>query len=171
MQLKDRGIKLQLINPRIGFSQLTFGMQQKEVLKLLGAPQEKFVDEENDLIFQYPEKGISLLCFDVEMDYRLSMIELNKKSNSNLFGYEIFMMSLDKIKAMFHQKNIAFIRDDSINEKMGQLHFYCEELVLDFYFSLSKQLEDLMLGVPFNAKDQVLFPSCQFQPKTPPPPT
>ena len=61
------------INPKNGIDQLLFGMKQKDVLALYGAPDKQFEDEDNNSIFLYNEKKLRLTFYEDE-DFRLGYI-------------------------------------------------------------------------------------------------
>jgi hypothetical protein len=70
--MSDTEIKL-----GVGFSEVKFGMNEKEVVELLGQPDEteemRFEDDGLAIIYYYDELGISL-SFESEEDYRLMEI-------------------------------------------------------------------------------------------------
>lgn len=64
------------LKPGIGIDQLTFGLLQTDVIRILGIPDKTFVEEEgedNDTIFQYNQLKLRLTFYNQE-DERLGYI-------------------------------------------------------------------------------------------------
>lgn len=54
------------LNPKNGIDQLLFGMQQKDVVSLYGAPDKQFEDEEQNIIFLYNNLQLRLTFYQDE---------------------------------------------------------------------------------------------------------
>lgn len=54
------------INPKNGVDQLLFGMKQKDVINLYGAPDKQFKDEEDNVIFLYNAQQLRLTFYSDE---------------------------------------------------------------------------------------------------------
>jgi hypothetical protein len=152
-----------VIIPNVGFGFLKFGMSIKDVENYLDRPEDmENPDELGDIMYYYKEKGINFLSFSKDDDFRLTMIELNIKSNAILWDTKIFDQSLAKIKklSMFRGYSLKFedsITDEDTNECF-ESHYTIEEIGLDFYFNGFNILEDIGLGVRFNEYDEIEWP-------------
>lgn len=54
------------LNPKNGIDQLLFGMQQKDVVSIYGAPDKQFEDEEQNIIFLYNNLQLRLTFYQDE---------------------------------------------------------------------------------------------------------
>lgn len=54
------------LNPKNGIDQLLFGMQQKDVVSIYGAPDKQFEDEEQNIIFLYNNLKLRLTFYQDE---------------------------------------------------------------------------------------------------------
>ncbi|RAR70852.1 hypothetical protein [Flavobacterium aciduliphilum] len=61
------------LNPKNGIDQLLFGMKQKEVKALYGAPDKQFEDDDSNIIYLYNEPKLRLTFYEDE-DFRLGYI-------------------------------------------------------------------------------------------------
>ena len=61
------------LNPKNGIDSLLFGMKQQDVTALYGAPDKKFEDDDNNLIFLYNQHKLRLTFYEDE-DFRLGYI-------------------------------------------------------------------------------------------------
>ena len=61
------------LNPKNGIDSLLFGMKQQDVTALYGAPDKKFEDDDNNIIFLYNQQKLRLTFYEDE-DFRLGYI-------------------------------------------------------------------------------------------------
>jgi hypothetical protein len=61
------------LNPKNGIDQLLFGMKQKDVIALCGAPNKQFEDDDSNIIYLYNETKLRLTFYEDE-DFRLGYI-------------------------------------------------------------------------------------------------
>lgn len=61
------------LNPKNGIDSLLFGMKQQDVTALYGAPDKKFEDDDNNIIFLYNLQKLRLTFYEDE-DFRLGYI-------------------------------------------------------------------------------------------------
>jgi hypothetical protein len=61
------------LNPKNGIDSLLFGMKQQDVMALYGAPDKKFEDDDNNIIFLYNQQKLRLTFYEDE-DFRLGYI-------------------------------------------------------------------------------------------------
>lgn len=61
------------LNPKNGIDSLLFGMKQQDITALYGAPDKKFEDDDNNIIFLYNQQKLRLTFYEDE-DFRLGYI-------------------------------------------------------------------------------------------------
>lgn len=151
------------IIPGVGFGFLKFGMSLKDVEDHLGGPEEiENPDEEGDIIYSYENKGIDFLAFSKEDDFRLTMIELNSKSEAILWENKIFGQTIEQIKKLSNTMGYSLKFEDSIKDDETSECFLeqytIHSLSIDFYFNQYKVLETICFGVSFNENDEIEWP-------------
>jgi len=152
-----------VINPKIGFGFLKFGMSFKDVENQLGPPEEvDDSDEYESILYSYEKKGISFLSFDKDENFRLVTIELNNKSNAILWGTRIFEQTFEKLKKlsanMGYSLEFENISKDIDDGEVFEESYRIESLYISFYFNEFKILEEICIGAPFNENDEIEWP-------------
>ena len=84
------------LNPKKGIDQLLFGMKQKDVIAILGNPDKKFEDDENNIIFLYNLNKMRLTFYQDE-DFRLGYI-ITSNSEITLFDKKIIGLNVEQLK-------------------------------------------------------------------------
>lgn len=150
------------ITPKIGFGSIKFGMYEADVVQSLGLPEEmEKPTEEGHVIYSYENKGINILSFDREEDFRLVTIELSGKSNAILWDTRIFDKSFEDIMKISSSLGYSLKLDEIIEDDDRNFYqelYVIETLNLDFYFNRSKTLDDISLSVFINKNDEIEWP-------------
>lgn len=127
------------IKPLKGFGELQFGMTSKEVISILGTPDDeelvKGEDEEGDiLIYHFDEQDISVF-FEGDEEKLLVNVETGNPE-AELFGKKIFDMSEAEIIAMMAEKGYTDIDtetlEDDDSDKEKRVSF--DEAMTDLFF-------------------------------------
>jgi hypothetical protein len=152
-----------LIIPGVGFGAIKFGISIKEVEDILGKPEcFENLDEAGDIIYDYEIKGINILFFDNEEDFRLINIELNRNSNAVLWKLILFDLTIDEIEDLCKKNGYSLVYKDSVedcdSEEYLEIAYSVKALRIYFYFSNSKQLSEINFGVIFNENDEIIWP-------------
>ena len=85
------------IIPKNGIDKLLFGMKQKDVLEILGLPDKKFEDEENNMIYIYNTLQLHLNFYEEE-EFRLGYI-ITANPEAMLLDKKIIGQTFEKIKS------------------------------------------------------------------------
>jgi hypothetical protein len=152
-----------VINPKVGFGFLKFGMSFKDVENQLGPPEEvDDSDEYESILYSYEKKGISFLSFDKDENFRLVTIELNNKSNAILWDTRIFDQTFEKLKKLSAKMGYSLEFEDSVKDndtgEVFEESYKIDSLYISFYFNEFKILEEICLGVGFNENDEIVWP-------------
>jgi len=75
------------LNPKNGIDSLLFGMKQQDVMALYGAPDKKFEDDDNNIIFLYNLQKLRLTFYEDE-DFRLGYI-ITSNENATLLDKKV----------------------------------------------------------------------------------
>lgn len=75
------------LNPKNGIDSLLFGMKQQDVMALYGAPDKKFEDDDNNIIFLYNLQKLRLTFYEDE-DFRLGYI-ITSNENATLLDIKV----------------------------------------------------------------------------------
>lgn len=75
------------LNPKNGIDSLLFGMKQQDVTALYGAPDKKFEDDDNNIIFLYNQHKLRLTFYEDE-DFRLGYI-ITSNENATLLDKKV----------------------------------------------------------------------------------
>ena len=75
------------LNPKNGIDSLLFGMKQQDVTALYGAPDKKFEDDDNNIIFLYNQQKLRLTFYEDE-DFRLGYI-ITSNENATLLDKKV----------------------------------------------------------------------------------
>ncbi|MCG2612519.1 hypothetical protein LZZ90_13470 [Flavobacterium sp. SM15] len=83
------------INPKNGVDELLFGMKQNHVEHLLGIPNKKFKDEDQNIIYMYNEQKLRLTFYEDEA-FRLGYIVVSN-SDATLFDKKLIGRSVKEV--------------------------------------------------------------------------
>lgn len=75
------------LNPKNGIDSLLFGMKQQDVTALYSAPDKKFEDDDNNIIFLYNQHKLRLTFYEDE-DFRLGYI-ITSNENATLLDKKV----------------------------------------------------------------------------------
>ncbi len=87
--------------PKRGVDSLLFGMKQKNVIEIIGMPNKKYVDEDQNIILIYNNLKL-ILTFYEEEDFRLGYI-VCANEEAILFDKKIISAYSSKLSALFPQ--------------------------------------------------------------------
>lgn len=100
------------IKLKYGIDKLLFGMKQKDVEALYGAPNKKFVDDEDNVVFVYNDLKMKLTFYEEE-DLKLGYINTSNE-NLKLFGTSIIGKPWKEVQDILVDKKITLFVNDSI---------------------------------------------------------
>jgi hypothetical protein len=141
------------IIPGQGYGPLIFGIYPEKVIDLLGIPENDFITEEGDRIFNYSSLGIKIACFEESEDFKLVSLEIDKSTNALFWETNIFDCSINEICKIFNQKGLSL----SFHQVFDELQLSCHKLAMDFYFECNN-LQGISFNVLTGANDSVLWP-------------
>ena len=93
------------INLKFGIEKLIFGMNQKEVIKIVGKPDKIYNDEEENIIYIYNKDKLAVTFYEAEA-LKLGYI-VTTNPNLKLFGEKIIGRNFELIKAELFNKGIS----------------------------------------------------------------
>ncbi|MGV8992937.1 MAG: hypothetical protein ACOH1O_02460 [Flavobacterium sp.] len=139
------------ITPKFGIDKLVFGMKQADVEALLGTPDKKFQDEEENTIYAY-NKEKCRLSFYADEDFRLGFI-ITSNEDATLNDLKVIGLSPKDVKQQQEAKGIKGWEVD--NYDVTDTHFNEDNwIVLHSEYNIITKLE---LGATFNAQDEFDF--------------
>ena len=86
------------LNPKNGIDQLLFGMKQKDVTALYGAPNKQFEDDDSNIIYLYNEPKLRLTFYEDE-DFRLGYI-ITSNPEVTLLDTKVIGRNVAEVKAV-----------------------------------------------------------------------
>jgi len=140
------------ILPGKGWGKVRFGMKEKQVAELLGAPDEIDSDQEDELDYHHYDSQALSLTFDGTEEGKLSTLVI-ADGESTLFGEDIFTLTLDEIKSLLKAQGCKSLSVEGDDEKVLE----AEELEMLFWFE-NDELMELQWGPFFADEDQILWP-------------
>jgi len=141
------------ILPGKGWGKVKFGMNEKDLEKILGAPDEIEADEKDQLSYHHYDDITASFTFDGSEDGKLSTIVV-ADGKSTLFGEDIFVLSPDRIKQILKGQGCKGISVEGDVEKVME----AEELEMIFWFE-NDELMEIQWGPFFADEDQILWPA------------
>lgn len=122
------------IKPKDGFGELKFGIGSKEVISVLGEPEEiesiQDDDDFNTTILNYWETGISaffegtdksvLSCFETDIE------------ESTLFGKQVFELSESQLIDLMKEQGFELAEKE--DEPDGERRLSYDDALIDFFF-------------------------------------
>jgi hypothetical protein len=126
-----------IIEPGEGLDVLVFGMEAKEIIDILGTPEEKDTDDDEDFaseIWMYHEKNLTLFV-DGEESQVLICLETNHP-DTLLFGNKIFEMKEQELIDLMTKNQCGVV--DIEEEAWGEKRISYDDLMMDFYFENGK---------------------------------
>jgi len=127
-------------------------MKEKQVTELLGAPDERDCDHEEELAYHHYDSIALSLTFDGTEEGKLSTIVI-ADGESTLFGEDLFTMTLEEIKTILKSQGCKSLSVEGEDEKVLE----AEELEMLFWFE-NDELMEVQWGPFFADEDQILWP-------------
>ncbi len=121
------------IEPGQGLDLLHFGMETNEIIDIMGSPEEKDKDDDDDFpseMWMYPEQQLTLFM-EGEESQLLICIETNNPETT-LFGKKIFAMKEKDLMSLMEKNQCGEV--DIEEEAWGEKRISYDDLMMDFYF-------------------------------------
>lgn len=136
------------INLKSGIAELLFGMKEKDVTALYGAPSRTYKDEDGNIIYLYNDKKLRL-TFYADEDFRLGYL-ISSNPDLELKGNKILGQSWATLVPVLNQSGLkAFESEhfDSVENQFNEDNW----IILQVEFGEVIRVE---LGAIINAKDE-----------------
>jgi len=137
-----------IIHLKNGIDKLLFGMKQKDVIAIYGNPNQKYKDEDDNVIFTYHQLKIRLTFYQDE-DFRLGYI-IGASPDLVLFEYKIVGKKTSTVLKELESKGIT----QFTQETFDTLENYFNE---ENWFILQTEFDEVVkfeMGAIINAKDE-----------------
>ena len=146
-----------IVHPRVGVGSVRFGASADDVIAILGAPAESWLDEEGDRLLAYPHAGVAFFAFDHEEDMRLVTCELDPASDAEIWGLRVFRVTREAVvrAAAAQGLRLQQARPDAPDD---DTLFQIRSEGLDFYYERAR-LTALSVGVVFSSDDSIEWPA------------
>lgn len=136
------------IKLKTGIDSLVFGMKEKDVTALYGAPDRQFKDDEDNTIYLYDDKKLRL-TFYADEDFKLGYI-IATHPELKLFSGTIINKNWDALKPMLAEKGIAIFENENFD---SEDHFFNEANWIIFRVEFNEVIR-IELGATINNKDE-----------------
>lgn len=137
-----------IIHLKNGIDKLLFGMEQKDVIAIYGNPNQKYKDEDDNVIFTYHQLKIRLTFYQDE-DFRLGYI-IGASPDLVLFEYKIVGKKTSSVLKELEPKGITKFTQETFDT----LENYFNE---ENWFILQTEFDEVVkfeMGAIINAKDE-----------------
>lgn len=136
------------INLTVGIDQLQFGMLQKDVEKIYGAPNKQYTDEDDNVIYLYDEPKFRLTFYEEE-DFKLGFI-ISAHKDLEINGFKVIGKTFEEAKTFLAMQKITEFTEETFDT---YLNYFNEDnwLILQTEFGEITKIE---LGATFNAQDE-----------------
>lgn len=131
-----------------GIDGLLFGMQEKDVTTLLGAPSRTYKDEDKNTIYLYNDKKLRL-TFYADEDFRLGYIIASGK-DLQLYGQPVIGNTWEKISAAAKENGIK----DFEQENFDSVENYFNEANWIIFQVEYNEIIRIEVGAVINSKDE-----------------
>lgn len=135
-----------IINLKNGVGQLLFGMKQKDVESLLGNPDKKFQDEDQNMIYIYNREKLRLTFYEDEA-FRLGYI-ITSNHDSLVLEHKVIGSNIEETIAKLPFKNWETEAFDST------INYFNESNWLTFQTEFDEIIR-IELGAIINDKDEI----------------
>lgn len=123
--------------PSEGLNELRFGASPQEIIALFGEPDEKDLDNEDDMSSEM------WLYFDLKLTFFFEGVEVQRlvsiesgHPDTKLYGQEVFNLDEKALVALLKTKNALEIETE--DEAWGERRVSWDDQMLDFYFKGGK---------------------------------
>jgi hypothetical protein len=149
------------VQPGRGLGSILFGMSVTSVEKILGRAANASIFDGGDswtILLQY--RGIGMF-FDQSDDFRLGMIEVDRRSRCKLFEEPLFPRTREQVLSLLK----SHLRDSDLREIEVRTNKDLEESFIrvrsigtTFYFDLRDNLTEVSWSVIINQNDELIWP-------------
>ncbi len=125
------------ILPGEGLDTLRFGMEPEEIIRLIGQPDDKDMDDDEDFrseMWMYEELQLTLF-FQGDEFQQLICLECDHPE-TQLFGQRIFALSEKDITALMERNKGGLFESET--EAWGEKRLSYDDWMMDFYFENGK---------------------------------
>jgi hypothetical protein len=136
------------INLKSGIAELLFGMKEKDVAALYGAPSRTYKDEDGNIIYLYNDKKLRL-TFYADEDFRLGYL-ISSNPDLALKGNKILGQSWATLEPVLHQSGLKAFESEHFDSVENQFN---EDNWIIFQVEFGEVIR-VELGAIINAKDE-----------------
>lgn len=136
------------IKLKYGIDNLLFGMKEQDVTKILGKPDTKYKDEEENVVFMYNARKLRLIFYKEE-DFRLGYMTTTNPI-VKLFNTTIISKNWSDIFPLLEKNKIKLFETDTVE---GMTSYFNEENWLFFHVDYN-EIVKIEIGAVFSDKDE-----------------
>jgi hypothetical protein len=136
------------IKLKYGIDNLLFGMKEQDVTKILGKPDTKYKDEEENVVFMYNARKLRLIFYKEE-DFRLGYMTTTNPI-VKLFNTTIISKNWSDIFPLLEKNKIKPFETDTVE---GMTSYFNEENWLFFHVDYN-EIVKIEIGAVFSDKDE-----------------
>ena len=136
------------IKLKYGIDNLLFGMKEQDVTKILGKPDTKYKDEEENVVFMYNARKLRLIFYKEE-DFRLGYMTTTNPI-VKLFNTTIISKNWSDIFSLLEKNKIKPFETDTVE---GMTSYFNEENWLFFHVDYN-EIVKIEIGAVFSDKDE-----------------
>ena len=141
------------IKLKIGIGDLKFGMTENEIIKILGKPNKRFMDEDDDnqLISEWDEEKLRL-TFYKNFQNRLGYLR-TKNENLTFNQNRIIGQKTEVVKKYF--------KNEIDNWEITEYNFFIDYFNEKYWLSLHSEYASIVnfeMGVPYNENEEYDWP-------------
>lgn len=137
-----------IIIPKTGIDKLVFGMTQKDVENLYGAPDKQYIDDEDNIIYLYNNKKMRL-TFYKEEGLKLGYI-ISSHSDLEFFSENVIRLKWDVVKNKAAENKIKTFERESFDSVDN---YFNEDNWVIFQVEFQEVIR-VELGAVINDKDE-----------------
>lgn len=136
------------IKLKYGIDNLLFGMKEQDVTKILGKPDTKYKDEEENVVFMYNARKLRLIFYKEE-DFRLGYMTTTNPI-VKLFNTTIISKNWSDFFPLLEKNKIKPFETDTVE---GMTSYFNEENWLFFHVDYN-EIVKIEIGAVFSDKDE-----------------
>ena len=136
------------IKLKYGIDNLLFGMKEQDVVGILGKPDTKYKDEEENVVFMYNARKLRLIFYKEE-DFRLGYMTTTNPI-VKLFNTTIISKNWSDIFPLLEKNKIKPFETDTVE---GMTSYFNEENWLFFHVDYN-EIVKIEIGAVFSDKDE-----------------